>query len=183
MRILWGSCLVLGLVLSGCGKKDDSGKTGDTGKTAKTGGTTDKGGGGGGGGGGATAEAIVGTWTMDAEALKKIMFEEMKKQPGMPADLTMDNPMIQAGLAMADQLKMTVEVKADGTWSSSGTGPEGENTSSSGTWKKAGANYEMIRNKDDGKDVEPSAATGTIKNGKLELQIPEVPFAFILKRA
>ncbi len=181
MRILWGSCLALGLVLSGCGKKKDDAKgdTGKTGDTAKKGET----GGGGGGGGGATADALVGTWTIDADALKKFMFEEMKKQPGVPADITMDNPMVQAGLAMADQIKMTVNVSADGTWTSTGTGPDGENTTSSGTWKKNGASYEMIRTKDDGKDVEPQPATGTIKGGKLELQIPDVPFAFIMKRA
>ncbi|MBX3363480.1 MAG: hypothetical protein KF866_01835 [Phycisphaeraceae bacterium] len=115
-------------------------------------------------------DPVVGKWTLDGEKFKRTMFDEAVKAGQIPQGMTYDNPMVQQMLgAMA--MSMTIEVKGDGTWSSTESMGGGEAEISKGTWKKSGAEYVFTRTEGGDAD-EPDDAKVTVSGNAMTLHIP-----------
>ena len=82
--------------------------------------------------------SAVGKWSLDTEAMKKIVLEE--RTAGLSEDNKKEienNPMVKSILDMYDKMTMEMDLKADGTCSSTATLKERAD-STTGTWKMEG---------------------------------------------
>jgi hypothetical protein len=147
-----------------------------------------KGGGGGAGGGGG---GVVGAWTIDTDSLVTAMTEMAKKQPGadpsqMPAEARagMEQMMRDMVKAQAAKMNMTIEFKADGTASMTGTMSD-ENVSGTAKWHMNGNEVVLTERTKNGKpepdsgDKEPKML---LKDGKLVMTAEGMPFEIAFKR-
>ncbi|MBX3363479.1 MAG: hypothetical protein KF866_01830 [Phycisphaeraceae bacterium] len=157
VRHLIAAAGIVALALStGCGKKDKDGAGNTSGSKSSTKTSAN--------------DPVVGKWTLDGEKFKRTMFDEAVKAGEIPQGTTFDNPNVQQRLgAMA--MAMTIEVKGDGTWSSTRSMGGGEAEISKGTWKKSGAEYVFTRTEGGDAD-EPDDVKVTVSGNAMTYHIP-----------
>ncbi|MFK7741427.1 MAG: lipocalin family protein [Planctomycetota bacterium] len=101
------------------------------------------------------AASAAGVYELDTSAVKKAMEAELAN--ASEAEKAMAPTMMK----MFDSMKMSMELKADGTAEMKSSGPMGDQTDT-GTWKIDGNKISMTAKGSDGKD---ETKTGTLEGG------------------
>lgn len=143
-----------------------------------------------GGGGGIAAASIAGTWELDVAAVKKELPAAIEKEMEGKTEVekAMAEPMLAMMTKMLDSMTMTVDIKADGTWTSVRNYPEPPTMKmteekEAGTWVLDGETLTVTSTEENGeKRANPKTRTGTWKGDEIRVRETGQPFDSVMRR-
>lgn len=132
--------------------------------------------------GAALFAGVEGTYTLDKEtmigSIDKMIEMQVNNAPAEQRELarTQAEGMKPMMTSMIQGLSIEIEIKADGTVAFSATRPDGQADTGTGTWVRDGDKLTFK------KDGEEDSIDGTLKDGNIHLQIPNMPMEIVLKK-